>query len=208
MKHLTKFVKYIVEAKGIISDDDFDTLTIPFEHMGIKYSISSGEQVATDDEFKGRKYRTIYFDLSRIKKNSGFDGNVNYISDDKIWEFLDELLNLRNHLDTKVLFNFGMRPHGSWFCNISYLIGEEKESGNKVELLKVYNELREKHNKARTAFNYGMSLRIDGDVMIVDINDEFTTRKWNLFVRDIDLSNFNVDVAQIYDKAKITIKHK
>lgn len=207
MKHLTKFVKYIVEAKGIISDDDFDTLTIPFTHMGITYRISD-EQIATDDEFKGRRYKTIYFGLSRMKKNSGFDGSVNYISDDKIWEFLDELLNLRNHLDTKVLFNFGKREYGDWFCNISYLIGEEKESGSQVELLKVYNELREKHNKARTAFNYGMSLKIKDDTIIIDINDEFTNRKWNLFVRDIDLSSFDVNVVQIYDRAKITIKHK
>jgi hypothetical protein len=56
---------------------------------------------------KGRN-KTIYFGLSKIKENNGFaGGSQNYISDDKIWEFFDELLNLRNHLGTKVLINFG-----------------------------------------------------------------------------------------------------
>jgi hypothetical protein len=30
MKHLTKFVNYIIESKGIISNEDFDALIIPF----------------------------------------------------------------------------------------------------------------------------------------------------------------------------------
>ena len=69
MKHLTKFVKYIVEAKGIISDDDFEALTIPFKHMGVTYRISD-EQIATVDEFKGRKYKNIHFSIN-FKVNNG-----------------------------------------------------------------------------------------------------------------------------------------
>jgi hypothetical protein len=41
---------------------------------------------------KGRKYKTIYFDFLKLKENNGFfGGSQNYISDDKIWEFFDEL---------------------------------------------------------------------------------------------------------------------
>jgi hypothetical protein len=64
-----------------------------------------------------------YILTSKIKENNGFaGGSQNYISDDKIWEFFDELLNLRNHLGTKVLINF-RSTHGGWYCNISYLVG-------------------------------------------------------------------------------------
>jgi hypothetical protein len=61
----------------------------------------------------------------------------------KIWEFFDELLNLRNHLGTKVLINFGRSTHGGWYCNnISYLVGEDIESGDQFELLRVYDQLK------------------------------------------------------------------
>jgi hypothetical protein len=206
MKHLTKFVKYIVEAKGVISDDDLEALTIPFKHMGITYRISD-EQIATVDEFKGRKYKSIHFSMN-FKTNDGFGHEGVYISDDKVWEFLDELLNLRNHLDSKVLFNFGTRIQDSWYCYISYLIGDEVESGNEVEILKVYNELREKYNKSKTNFSYSMTFDKKVDKIVININDEFTPRRWNNFVREIDLSNCNVDIKQIYDRAQITITHK
>lgn len=208
MKHITKFVKYIVEAKGIISDDDLEALTIPFTHMGIKYTMSD-ELIATTDEFKGRKYKNIHFDISRMKYNKGFDGHDNnWISDDKIWDFFDELINLRNHLDTKVLFNFGIRQYGYSSCYISYLIGDEVESGAEVEILKVYNELREKHNRSKTDFSYSMTFDKKVDKIVININDAFTPRRWNTFVREIDLSNCDVDIKQIYDRAKITITHK
>lgn len=206
MKHITKFVKYIVEAKGIISDDDFEALTIPFKHMGVTYRISD-EQIATVDEFKGRKYKNIHFSIN-FKVNNGFGNEGVYISDDRIWEFLDELLNLRNHLDTKILIDLGKKTYGGWYCNISYLIGEDVESGNEVELLKVYNDLREKYNRSKTDFSYSMTFDKRVDKIIINIGDEFTTRKWNTFVREIDLSNCNVDIKQIYNSAKITITHK
>ena len=206
MKHITKFVKYIVEAKGIISDDDLEALTIPFAHMGITYRMSD-EQIATVDEFKGRKYKNIHFSMN-FKTNDGFGHEGVYISDDKVWEFLDEILNLKNHLDTKVLFNFGKQIHGSWFCYISYLIGDEVESGDEVEILKVYNELREKYNRSKTDFSYSMTFDKKVDKIVININDAFTPRRWNTFVREIDLSNCDVDIKQIYDRAKITITHK
>jgi hypothetical protein len=98
MKHLTKFVNYIIESKGIISNEDFDALIIPF--LIWVFLLMSEDETSTVDEFKGRN-KTIYFGLSKIKENNGFaGGSQNYISDDKIWEFFDELLNLRNHLGT------------------------------------------------------------------------------------------------------------
>jgi hypothetical protein len=207
MKHLTKFVNYIIESKGVISNEDFDALTIPFSHMGISVDVRD-DKTSTVDEFKGRKYKTIYFGLSKIKENSGFDGGQNYISDDRIWEFFDELLNLRNHLDTKVLINFGRSTYGGWYCNISYLIGEDIESGDEFELLIVYNQLKKKQNTTGTDFSYAMVSELSGDEILITVKYEFTRRKWNLFMREIDLSNFDVNIIENESSAEIKIKHK
>jgi hypothetical protein len=98
------------------------------------------------DEFKGRKYKTIYFGLSKIKENNGFQLVVlkTIYPMIKYGNFFDELLNLRNHLGTKVLINFGRSTHGGWYCNISYLVGEDIESGDQFELLRVYDQLKKK----------------------------------------------------------------
>jgi hypothetical protein len=208
MKHLTKFVNYIIESKGIISNEDFDALIIPFSHMGISVNVQD-DKTSTVDEFKGRKYKTIYFGLSKIKENNGFaGGSQNYISDDKIWEFFDELLNLRNHLGTKVLINFGRSTHGGWYCNISYLVGEDIESGDQFELLRVYDQLKKKQGTARTDFNYGMVSKLSGDEILITVSYEYTKRKWKLFVREIDLSNFDVNIIENGSSAEIKIKHK
>jgi hypothetical protein len=90
-------------------------------------------------EFKGRKYKTIYFGLLKLKKIMDSLVVLKTIYPMINMEFFDELLNLRNHLGTKVLINFGRSTHGGWYCNISYLVGEDIESGDQFELLRVYN---------------------------------------------------------------------
>jgi hypothetical protein len=56
--------------------------------MGISVNVQD-DKTSTVDEFKGRKYKTIYFGLSKIKENNGFaGGSQNYISDDKYGNFL------------------------------------------------------------------------------------------------------------------------
>jgi hypothetical protein len=54
------------------------------------------------------------------------------------------------------LINFGSEVHGGWYCNISYLVGEDIESGDQFELLRVYDQ-REKQGTART------DLTMDGE---------------------------------------------
>jgi hypothetical protein len=59
MKHITQFIEYIKEAKGIISDEYLIELLIPFLHMGIKYRITDKDETVTKGEFTGRKYKQI-----------------------------------------------------------------------------------------------------------------------------------------------------
>jgi hypothetical protein len=89
MKHLTKFVNYIIESKGIISNEDFDALIIPFL-ISISVNVQD-DKTSTDDR------KRYILDFLKLKKIMDSGGSQNYISDDKIWEFFDELLNLRNH---------------------------------------------------------------------------------------------------------------
>jgi hypothetical protein len=63
MKHLTKFVNYIIESKGIISNEDFDALIIPFL---ISISVNVQDDKTSTDDIKR------YILTFKIKENNGF----------------------------------------------------------------------------------------------------------------------------------------
>jgi len=197
MKHITQFIEYIKEAKGIISDEYLIELLIPFLHMGIKYRIAD-EETITKGEFEGRKYKQIFFELNKIKTTNIFGWHESIIDDD-IWEFLDEIIALKHRLDSDlVAIYIDNSKYTGWGVTIAYVVGGDVESGVELELKKLYKELQTKHNNTKTDFGYSMSknLNLEDKNIIVTVNDNFTKRKWNLFVRDIDMSKFDVNIKE------------
>jgi hypothetical protein len=53
-----------------------------------------------------------------------------------------------------------------------------------------------------------MVSKLSGDEILITVSYDFTRRKWNLFVREIDLSNFDVNIIENGSSAEIKIKHK
>lgn len=197
MKHITQFIEYIKEAKGIISDEYLVELLIPFLHMGIKYRITD-EETITKGEFTGRKYKQIFFELNKIETTNIF-GWYESIIDNDIWEFLDEIISLKHRLDSDLVgLHMGNTTHSGWSFTIAYIVGGEAESGVELELKKLYKELGVKSNNTNTNFVYSMSkkLNLEDKNIIVTVSDNFTKRKWNLFVRGIDMSKFDVDIKE------------
>jgi hypothetical protein len=41
-----------------------------------------------------------------------------------------------------------------------------------------------------------MVSKLSGDEILITVSYDFTRRKWNLFVREIDLSNFDVNIMK------------
>jgi hypothetical protein len=215
MKHITKFVEYIKESKGIINDEYLIELLLPFLDMGIEYRIGD-EETITKGEFTGRKYKQIFFKLDKVETTNIFGWNETII-DNNIWEFLDEIISLKLRLDSDLVgIHMTNNTHIGWAFTIAYILGGEAESGVELELKKIYNALQSKHNKTNTDFGYNMSkkLNLEDKNIVVTISNYFTIRKWNLFVRDIDMSKFDVDIKEYSDtnswgdSAIITIKPK
>ena len=198
MKHITQFIEYIKEAKGIISDEYLIELLIPFLHMGIKYRITDKDETVTKGEFTGRKYKQIHFELNKFETTNIFGWQESIIDND-IWEFLDEIISLKLRLDSDLVgLYMNNSNHTGWGFTIAYIVGGDAESGVGLELKKLYKELQTKHNNTNTDFGYSMTkkLNLEDKNIIVTVSDSFTKRKWNLFVRDIDMSKFNVDIKE------------
>lgn len=197
MKHITKFVKYIKESKGVIGDEQLTELLLPFLDMGIEYRFYD-EETITKGEFEGRKYKQIFFELKDLKTTNIF-GWESSIVDNNIWEFLDEIISLKLRLDSDLvgIYMDNSRFNG-WSFTIAYIVGGEAESGVELELKKIYRELGSKQNITSTDFCYNMTkrLNLEDKNIIVTISDYFTKRKWNLFVRGIDISKFDVDIKE------------
>ena len=197
MKHITQFIEYIKEAKGIISDEYLIELLIPFLHMGIKYRITD-EETVTKGEFTGRSYKQILFELNKFETTNIFGWHESII-DDNIWEFLDEIIALKHRLDSDLVgIYMNNSNHTGWGFTIAYIVGGDTESGVELELKQLYKELQAKHNKTNTDFGYSMTkkLNLEDRNITVQVSDQFTKRKWKLFTKDIDMSKFDVDIKE------------
>jgi hypothetical protein len=91
------------------------------------------------------------------------------------------------------LINFGRSTHGGWYCNISYLVGEDIESVTSLSYLE-FHQL--KKSKVLPGQILTMDGELSGDEILITVSYDFTRRKWNLFVREIDLSNFDVNIIE------------
>jgi hypothetical protein len=191
MKYLEKFVTYLNESTEDITDlskEDLDDLLTPISHLGIEYSLSPPSTI-TDGEFSGYKSMSIQF-----KNDFKLAENSERIVDERFWEFLDELVALKNRLESsRVSINSNWKNY-----IVVTFIQKAKVEGDLFTVQKLYNEMSTKTNAAKSDFCYGITKRLYPDELKIVVNfhgayGDFTDRKWNGLFRGVDFSKFNIE---------------
>ncbi len=216
MKYLEKFVNYLTESSEDITDlskEELDDLLVPMTDMGIEYSFTT-PRVITEGEFAGYKSLNIQFRNSFQLGPAG--GYTEQIIDDKFWDFLDELIALKNRLESaRVSVSTNWRHY-----IIVTFIQKAKVEGDLFLIQKLYNEMSTRTNAAKSDFSNNMTKSLDKENLkiIVKCNGSFgssdyTDRKWNGLFRGIDFSKFNIEKEITEDRygsksATITITLK
>jgi hypothetical protein len=215
MKYLENFVNYLNESTEDITDlskEELDEMLIPIKDLDVEYSFSEPRTI-TEGEFSGYKSMNIIFRNSFKLGSSG--GYTEQIIDDKFWEFLDELIALKNRLESsRVSINPHMRHH-----IIVTFIQKAKVEGSLFLVQQLYNEMTKRTSAAKSDFANCITKRFDKENMIITVNcngygeGAYTDRKWNGLFRGIDFSDFNVEKNITEDrygdkKAVITITLK
>ena len=216
LKYFENFVNYLNESTEDVTDlskEELDELLIPMTDLGIEYSITT-PRVITDGEFSGYKSMNIVFRNSFQLGPSG--GYTDQIIDEKFWDFLDELIALKNRLESsRVSINTNWR-HGI----VVTFIQKAKVEGDLFTIQKLYNEMSVRTNASKSDFSNGMVKRFNKDELKIVVtcggsfgSAEYTDRKWNGLFRGIDFSKFNVEKEITEDRygsksATITITLK
>jgi len=216
VRYLEKFVTYLNESSEDITDlskEDLDELLIPITDLGIEYSFSEPRTI-TEGEFSGYKSINIIFTNSFKLGPSG--GYTEQIIDDKFWEFLDELIALKNRLESsRVSINPHMRHH-----IVVTFIQKAKVEGSLFLIQQLFNEISKRTNVSKSDFSNNMVKRLHKDDLKIVVNcngswdtASYTDRKWNGLFRGIDFSKFNVEKEITTDRygyksAIITIELK
>jgi hypothetical protein len=216
LKYFENFANYLNESSEDITDlskEELDELLVPMTDLGIEYSFTS-PRVITDGEFVGYKSLNIQFRNSFKLGPAG--GYTEQIIDDKFWDFLDELIALKNRLESaRVSINTNWR-HGI----VVTFIQKAKVEGDLFLIQKLYNEMSVRTNASKSDFSNGMVKRLNKDELKIVVtcggsfgSAEYTDRKWNGLFRGIDFSKFNVEKEITEDRfgsksATITITLK
>ena len=196
MRHLEKFVTYLNESSEDITDlskEDLDELLLPITDLGIEYSFSEPRTI-TEGEFSGYKSINIIFRNSFKLGPSG--GYTEQIIDDKFWDFLDELIALKNRLESsRVSINPNMRHH-----IVVTFIQKAKVEGSLFLIQQLYNEMSKRRNVSKSDFSNNIVQRLHKDDLKIVVNcngswdtASYTDRKWNGLFRGIDFSKFNIE---------------
>lgn len=213
MKYLHKFLQHLNESQDIsdLSKEELDEMLIPIKDLDVEYSFSEPRTI-TEGEFSGYKSINIIFRNSFKLGPSG--GYIETIIDDKFWDFLDELIALKNRLESaRVSINPHMRHH-----IIVTFIQNSKVEGDLFKIQKLYNEMTKRTSAAKSDFVNGMTKKLDKEELKITVNcngyvSSYTDRKWNGLFRGIDFSKFNVEKEITEDRygdksATITITLK
>ena len=190
MKYLEKFVTYLNESTKDITDlteEQLDDLLIPINDLGIEYSFSTPSTI-TDGEFSGYKSMSIQF-----KNDFKLADNSERIVDERFWEFLDELEALKNRLESsRVSINSNWKNY-----IVINFIQKAKVEGDLFTIQKLYNEMNDKTNAAKSDFCYALTKKLYPDELKIVVNIggyvEYTDRKWNVLFRGVDFSKFNIE---------------
>jgi hypothetical protein len=213
MRYLDKFVNYINESTEDITDlseEELNELLIPISDLGIEYDFSTPTTI-TDGEFAGYKSMSIHF-----KNDFKLGVNSEKIIDDNFWKFLDELISLKNRLESsRVSINSNWKNY-----IVVTFVQKAKVEGDLFTIQKLYNDMTAKTNDSKSDFNYGLVKRLyPEDLKIVVTcggsfgSSEYTDRKWNGLFRGVDFSKFDIDKKITtdgwgYKSATITITLK
>lgn len=196
MRYLEKFVTYLNESSEDITDlskEDLDDLLLPITDLGIEYSFSEPRTI-TEGEFSGYKSINIIFRNTFKLGPSG--GYTEQIIDDKFWDFLDELIALKNRLESsRVSINTNWRHH-----IVVTFIQKAKVEGSLFLIQQLYNEMSKRRNVSKSDFSNNMVQRLHKDDLKIVVNcngswdtASYTDRKWNGLFRGIDFSKFNIE---------------
>ena len=196
MRYLEKFVTYLNESSEDITDlskEDLDELLLPITDLGIEYSFSEPRTI-TEGEFSGYKSINIIFRNTFKLGPSG--GYTEQIIDDKFWDFLDELIALKNRLESsRVSINTNWRHH-----IVVTFIQKAKVEGSLFLIQQLYNEMSKRRNVSKSDFSNNMVQRLHKDDLKIVVNcngswdtASYTDRKWNGLFRGIDFSKFNIE---------------
>lgn len=216
MRYLEKFVNYLNESTEDITDltkEELDELLIPISDLGVEYSFTA-PRVITDGEFSGYKSMNIQFRNSFKFGPSG--GYTEQIIDDKFWDFLDELIALKNRLESdRVSINSNWKSH-----IVVTFIQKAKVEGSLFTIQKLYNDMSSRTSASKSDFTNNMTKSLDKDELKITVycgglwnEASYTDRKWNGLFRGIDFSKFDVDKNIESDRrgnktAIVTIKLK
>jgi hypothetical protein len=193
MKYLHKFLQHLNESQDItdLTKEELDEMLIPIKDLDVEYSFSEPRTI-TEGEFSGYKSINIIFRNSFKLGPAG--GYTEQIVDDKFWDFLDELIALKNRLESaRVSINPHMRHH-----IIVTFIQNSKVEGDLFKIQKLYNEMIKRTSAAKSDFVNGMTKKLDKEELKITVNcngfvSSYTDRKWNGLFRGIDFSDFNVE---------------
>lgn len=196
MKYLSKFINYINESAEDITDltkEELDELLLPISDLGISYSFSDSRTITTG-EFSGHKSMNIIFRNSFELGESG--GYSEQIIDTKFWDFLDELIALKNRLESsRVSINT------NWRHNIVVtFIQKSKVEGDLFLIQQLHNEMGRRTMASKSDFSNSMVRRLNKDELKIVVTCgggwdtmSYTDRKWNGLFRGIDFSKFNIE---------------
>ena len=196
LKYFENFANYLNESSEDITDlskEELDELLVPMTDLGIEYSFTS-PRVITDGEFVG--YKSLNIQFRNCFKLGPAGGYTEQIIDEKFWDFLDELIALKNRLESaRVSINTNWR-HGI----VVTFIQKAKVEGDLFLIQKLYNEMSVRTNASKSDFSNGMVKRLNKDELKIVVtcggsfgSAEYTDRKWNGLFRGIDFSKFNVE---------------
>jgi hypothetical protein len=196
MRYLENFVNYLNESSEDITDltkEELDELLIPITDLGIEYSLTEPRTI-TEGEFSGYKTMNINFRNSFQVGPAG--GYTEQIIDDKFWDFLDELIALKNRLESaRVSINTNWKHH-----IVVTFIQKAKVEGDLFTIQKLFNDMNLRTNASKSDFTNNMTKRFDKENLKITVNcsggfgsAEYTDRKWNGLFRGIDFSKFNVE---------------
>ncbi len=190
MKYLHKFFQHLNESQDItdLSKEELDEMLLPISDLEIEYSYQP-PRVITEGEYAG--YTSMNITFRNSFKTGPMGGYTEMITDDKFWEFLDELIAFKNRLES---VQVAINTNWKWGIVLSF-IQNAKVEGDLFKMQKLYNEMVKRTSVAKSDFSNGMVKRFDKDNMTITArcSSGYTDRKWNGLFRGLDFSEFNVD---------------
>ena len=215
MKYLHKFLHHLNESQDItdLSKEELDEMLLPIKDLEIEYSFQAPRTI-TEGEYEGFTSMNITFRNSF--KTGPMGGYTEMITDEKFWEFLDELIAFKNRLES---VQVSINTNWKWGIVVCF-IQNAKVEGDLFKVQKLHNEMGKRIHASKSGFSNSTSRTFDKDELKITVNcngygdDGYTDRKWNGLFRGIDFSDFNIekvitDTAHPgYKTAKVTITLK